>query len=201
MNRNEYRALFTQTRRADLREVMATLGGQPDRYDKRKFRIGDRHISINGEQFYDHDAGRGGGGAIDLVMHVRHCDFNEAVAYLTGRVAVLVRSADHDRRNEGPALLEERRPFIPPRRDERYWPQVRAYLAEERGVPSRIVDNLHHTGVVYADSRQNAVFLRHAPDGTVTGASLRGTRAGTDFKGLAAGTDRDAGYFYWVCFT
>lgn len=197
MNRDEYRALFTQARHADLHDVMATLGGEPDRYDRRKFRVDGRHISINGEQFYDHDAGCGGGGAIDLVMHVRQCDFNDAVAYLTGHVPVPLRSADHERRREGPTSADERRPFVPPRRDVRSWPQVRTYLTEERGIPARIVDNLHRAGIVYADGRQNAVFLRHAPDGIVTGASVRGTRDGTDFKGLAAGTNRDAGYFYY----
>src|SRR5947209_2926587 len=132
MNRDEYRALFTQARHADLHDVMATLGGEPDRYDRRKFRVDGRHISINGEQFYDHDADRGGGGAIDLVMHVRQCNFNDAVTYLAGHVG----SSDHERQCEGPTPADERRPFIPPQRDERSWPQVRTYLIEERGIPA-----------------------------------------------------------------
>jgi hypothetical protein len=51
--------------------------------------------------------------------------------------------------------------------------------------------------LVYADSKQNAVFIMRSLDGDVTGAFLRGT-VGEDntFMGFAAGTKRNAGWFY-----
>jgi len=72
---------------------------------------------------------------------------------------------------------------------------VRNYLVNERQLPATLVDDLHGCGVVYADQRANAVFIRQDADGQATGASLRGTAPGSEFKGLAAGTRRDEGHF------
>jgi hypothetical protein len=57
------------------------------------------------------------------------------------------------------------------------------------------VDGLHSQGLIYADVKQNAVFLRKSLEGEVTGASLRGTYKDSTFKGLAAGSRRDEGWF------
>jgi 5S rRNA maturation endonuclease (ribonuclease M5) len=52
---------------------------------------------------------------------------------------------------------------------------------------------------VYADGRQNVVFVRRSLDGEVTGAALRGTVGeGNSFKGLAEGSRRTEGWFYTV---
>lgn len=40
-------------------------------------------LSVKGQKFYDQVALKGGGGAIDLVKHLRKCDFNDAVAWLS----------------------------------------------------------------------------------------------------------------------
>jgi 5S rRNA maturation endonuclease (ribonuclease M5) len=83
--------------------------------------------------------------------------------------------------------------------DESKWLLVKTYLTRERRLPSSLVDNLHKQGLVYADSKQNAVFIRRSLDEqTITGASLRGT-AGDDntFKGLAQGSKRSAGWFHF----
>src|SRR4051794_14339577 len=75
---------FARARSADLAAVLRSLGAERDRYDTAKWRIHGQVISVTGAQYYDHVAGRGGGGAIDLVMHVRGVSFREAVAYLDG---------------------------------------------------------------------------------------------------------------------
>ncbi|MCY7285826.1 MAG: toprim domain-containing protein, partial [Cyanobacteria bacterium CAN_BIN43] len=61
------------------------------------------------------------------------------------------------------------------------------------------VDQLHQQGLVYADDKQNTVFIRRDLDEeTITGAPLRGT-AGDDntFKGLALGSKRSNGWFHF----
>ncbi len=78
----DYKALVAQARQLDLRDTIQTLGGAQDRYDTHKWRVNDEHISINGERFYNHDRREGGGGSIDLVMHVGGYTFRQAVAYL-----------------------------------------------------------------------------------------------------------------------
>jgi hypothetical protein len=187
---------FARARAADLAAVLQSLGAQRDRYDKAKWRINGQVISIIGEKFYDHIAGRGGGGAIDLVMHVRDVPLHEAVAYLDGtawpaaRVSALRAAEQHAGRAAGT-------PFQPPHPSAEHWPRVRSYLVDERRLPVALVDELHSQGLVYADARRNAVFMRRDGEGMITGAALRGTRPGAPFKGLAAGTSRDAGWFFF----
>lgn len=193
MKRHVDPAVITQARQSDLHAVMTALGGARHRHDKAKYRLPDgRVLSVTDTLFYDHMAAHGGAGAIDLVMHVRECDFAEALAYLTGLPPAMHQAAPAPPRA---TMTREHGPFAPPAADERRWPQVRSYLTEERCLPAQIVDTVHREGLVYADGRGNAVFLRHGPDGQVTGAALRSTWPGSDFKGLAPGTVRDAGYF------
>jgi hypothetical protein len=178
--------------------VLRSLGAERDRYDKAKWRIDGQVISVRGEKFYDHVAGLGGGGAIDLVMHVRDVPFHEALAYLDSAAlpqAPAPAEPALSRMSRGNAAPSA--PFHPPHASGASWPGVRAYLVAERRLPGALVDELHARGLVYADERHNAVFLRHDMEGTATGAALRGTKAGSPFKGLSAGTARDAGWFHF----
>jgi len=195
----DYTALVAQARQLDLRDTIQTLGGAQDRYDTHKWRVNDEHISINGERFYNHDQQKGGGGSIDLVMHVTGYSFKQAVAYLNheaGPELAVAAAAQHGAR-QGQEIVDrgERAPFMQPAPDEDRWPQVRAYLVEQRGIPRGMVDELHERGTIYADGRANAVFLRTDAEGQAVGASLRGTLPGSEFQGLAYGTRRDEGHF------
>jgi len=199
----DYTALVAQARQLDLRDTIQTLGGAQDRYDTHKWRVNDEHISINGERFYNHDQQKGGGGSIDLVMHVTGYSFKQAVAYLNheaGPELAVAAAANHGARERTTQAQEivgrgERAPFMQPARDEDRWPQVRAYLVEQRGIPRGMIDELHERGTIYADGRSNAVFLRTDADGQAVGASLRGTAPGSEFQGLAYGSRRDEGHF------
>ena len=201
--REDYKVLAAQVRAIDLPTVIERLGGQVDRYNAHKYHLDGEHISINGERFYNHDQQKGGGGAIDLVMHAASYDYREAVAYLRdthGADAAISAATWHGARHaqdEARTIVEhaERPTFRAPTPDEARWAQVRNYLVAERQLPASLVDDLHARGAVYADSRSNAVFLRTNEDGQAVGASLRGTAPGSEFKGLATGTRRDEGHF------
>jgi len=197
----DYKALVAQVRGIDLEDTMRALGGVEDRYDTHKWQVAGEHISINGEKFYNHDRQSGGGQSIDLVMHVGGYTFRQAVAYLnreTGPEMAVAAAAQYGAR-QGQEIVEreqgEPARFMPPARDEGRWAQVRAYLTEERAIQHGMVDELHARGVLYADSRSNAVFVRTDAEGQVVGASLRGTLPGSQFQGLALGSRRDAGHF------
>ena len=56
-------------RNIPLDRVAAALGYRRDPTDRARFRREGSVISINGEKFFDHLRGTGGGGAIDLVIH------------------------------------------------------------------------------------------------------------------------------------
>jgi len=196
-----YKEHIAQARAADLREVIGTLGGQPDRHDRQKWEMGNGdHISItSGGKWYNHDQQQGGGGAIDLVRHVAGYDFTDAVAYLaheSGPLVAVAAAAQHGA-HAAQEIVDRggRAPFTPPAATETRWPQVRAYLTGERALPAGLVDGLHTRGTVYADARGNAVFLRTNAAGDAVGASLRGTLPGSEFKGLAVGSRRDEGHF------
>ncbi len=197
----DYKALVAQVRGIDLEDTMRALGGEQDRYDKHKWQVAGEHISINGEKFYNHDRQSGGGQSIDLVMHVGGYTFKQAVAYLNheaGPDLAVAAGAQYGARQAQEIVDRERDAparFMPPARDEGRWPQVRAYLMEQRGLPPGMIDDLHARGTLYADRRANAVFLRTDAQGQAVGASLRGTLPGSHFQGLALGSRRDAGHF------
>jgi len=209
--KQDYKAIVAQVRQIDVRDTMRQLGGAQDRYDKAKWRIDGEPISINGEKFYNHDRGRGGGGPIDLVMHVTGYDFKGAVTYLSreaGAELAVAAAAQHGARERTAQAQEivarnEPIPFTQPEADERRWPQVRTYLTEQRAIPRGLVDELHAQGKVYAATHTdrtgrahvNAVFLTHDAEGHAVGASLRGVGAGSTFKGLSRDSDKEAGYF------
>jgi len=197
----DYKALVAQVRGIDLEDTMRALGDVQDRYDTHKWQVAGEHISINGEKFYNHDRQSGGGQSIDLVMHVGGYTFKQAVAYLThaGGPELAVAAAAQYGARQGQEIVERERGaparFMPPTRDEGRWPQVRAYLMEERAIPPGLIDELHARGTIYADGRSNAVFLRTNAEGQAVGASLRGTLPGSQFQGLALGSRRDEGHF------
>jgi len=201
--RDDYKALAAQVRAVPLETVIERLGGVQDRYNAHKYRLDGEHISINNERFYNHDRQQGGGGAIDLVMHTAGYDYREAVAYLRdthGAEAAISAATWHSAR-DGQQLARqivehaERPAFRAPTSDEGRWSQVRNYLVEQRALPPALVDDLHGRGMIYADHRSNAVFIRQDADGQAVGASLRGTAPGSEFKGLALGSRREEGHF------
>jgi hypothetical protein len=188
-----------EVREADLEGVAASLGLERDSHDKHKWRDGDHIISISDRLFMDWLADKGGGGAIDLVMHVQGCEFKAAVEWLSGR--------DFSR----PAVIapqkaepKELPPLVMPAANGQRWEAVQRYLVETRKLPLALVDKLHEKGLIYADDFQNAVFVRHGMTdgqwrrGNITGASLRGTWGEQNaFRGMALGTVRDKGWF-WI---
>ncbi|MEO0926746.1 MAG: toprim domain-containing protein [Cyanobacteria bacterium J06643_13] len=79
--------IIEEVRQFDLEEVAQRLGMEQDRFDKKKWRISGRAISIDASRgvFFDHLAQTGGGGAISLVTHVMQCDFVTAMDFLWGK--------------------------------------------------------------------------------------------------------------------
>jgi Toprim-like/Protein of unknown function (DUF3991) len=182
-----------QIRHSDLTVVAARLGLEPDRHDPHKWRNENPIISITEQKFKDWTTDVGGGGAIDLVMHVQKVDFRTAVEWLSGQAFPQIIP-----QRQTPQKLEL------PTAKESNWATVRQYLVTTRGLPEDWIDRLHQKGLIYADAQRNAVFLRH-PDtqkgqlwsrGHPTGASLRGTGE-QPFHGLAPGSTREQGWF-WI---
>jgi Plasmid recombination enzyme len=154
-------------------------------------------IRINGTQFYDwHESQmQGGGGAIDLVMHVLRADFKLAVAWLAdrfGEAAVQMAGSDHAL---AVAQAAEKPRFAPPIPAPEQWASVRQYYVAQQ-LPGGLIDALHDQGLLYADSAGNAVFVqRDLETQEVTGGCRL---SGDGFSGPVLGSDLKRGRFYWL---
>jgi 5S rRNA maturation endonuclease (ribonuclease M5) len=195
----KYADIANQVRDLPLKDVVYELGLEPDSNDKHKWQNENHTVNITGSKFYDWQQMKGGGGAIDLVMHVNECDYKQSVAWLSDRFGSSATIAAVTYKTQEIIKTEAVQEFMPPVPELSKWQGVKQYLTRQRLLPSGLVDRLHEQGLIYADKNQNAVFLRRSLDESkITGASLRGT-TGTDnkFKGLAKGSKRLDGWFHF----
>ena len=198
--KNKYTDIANKVRDLPLKDVVYELGLEPDPFDKHKWQNEHHTINITGSKFFDWKQTKGGGGAIDLVMHVLECDYKQSVAWLSDRFGESATIEAVTYKTREIIKTEPVREFTPPVPEPDKWQSVKQYLTRTRKLPSNLVDRLHEEGLIYADKNQNAVFLRRSIDESkTTGASLRGT-AGEDnqFKGLAKGSKRKEGWFYFA---
>jgi hypothetical protein len=177
----ELRAL----RQISLPAVLRACGARPDRYDRKKWHTVQGTLSVTGLQFMNWNHGCGGGGAIDLIMHLEDLDFLAAVHWLRQRFSLLApaspaRSAAH--------------PLLLPPPEARRLSAVKHYLERQRALPEKLIATLIQSGTLYADAHANAVFLLRGENHQPVGAELRGTGP-TRWRGLAPGSRRDLGYF------
>jgi Protein of unknown function (DUF3991)/Toprim-like len=175
---------FAPLRKIPLTAVLQACGARPDRYDKAKWHTAEGTVSITGTKFMNWQRSQGGGGAIDLAMHLNHLAFSAAVRWLE-RQFPLPPSASADRSSP-------RRLSLPPP-DPNQLPAVRRYL-QQRAIPESLIRSLVESGELYADSSANAVFLLHGKENQPVGAELRGTGP-VRWLGLAPGSRKNLGYF------
>jgi hypothetical protein len=208
VNFDDFRRRADAVREVPLESVLILHGGVRDRHDKSKWHTERGAVSVTGPQFMNWQRGQGGGGAIDLVMHLAQTDFCAAVEWLERHVAVgrlaagaatayssgkELPSASRNELSVAPACHGLRLP-VP---SNRLLGRVRHYLTRRRRLAAAVIEPLVQAGRLYADNRANAVFVLvagkpHRP----VGAELRGTGPRV-WRGMAPGTRKDSGYF-WV---
>ena len=171
-------------RRVPLPAVLRETGAQRDRSDKAKWHTSKGAISITGMKFMNWQQSLGGGGAIDLAMHLNNLDFKAAVAWLRRHFLIPTDSV--------PPPAPRRLTLPPP--DRSRLAAVKHYLVHERAITPAMMDSLIASGKLYADRRGNAVFLLLGKENTPVGAELRGTGP-QRWRGMATGSQKDLGYF------
>jgi hypothetical protein len=170
-----------------LQAVLLATGATPDRDDKAKWHTARGVISVTGMKFMNWNRGDGGGGAIDLAIHLNNMGFKDAVEWLW-------------RNFTGPDLTGDAQPppapelKLPPP-DPGQLTRVKRYLVAERGIAPAIVDDLVESGRLYADKRANAVFLLLGSGNNPVGAEMRGTGP-CPWRGMAPGSRKDRGFFF-----
>lgn len=168
-----------------LEAVLLRSGATRDRADRAKWHTAHGVISVTGAKFMNWSRGVGGGGAIDLAMHLGGLRFMEALDWLSRSFPAQDPWA--------PSVLRPRPLLLPPR-DDRKLVVVRRYLYDDRRLPAALIEPLIAGGSVYADARGNAVFLLRGREGAPIGAEIRGTTS-TPWRGMASGSRKDLGYF------
>jgi hypothetical protein len=181
-----WRARAERLRTLPLPAVLAALEAARDPHDPAKWRTARGVLSVSGPKFMNWSQSAGGGGAIDLVMHLRQVGFGQALEWLEQRFG------------SGTSLplqaTPQTRSLALPPPVAANWPRVKHYLVEERKLPATLLQPLVQSGVLYADALANAVFLLLDTAATAVGAELRGTTA-LAWRGMAPGSRKDRGFF------
>lgn len=198
MNFEDFRHRAAVLREVPLEAVLIYRGAVRDPRDKSKWRTERGPVTVTGAKFTSWRDGRGGGGAIDLVMCLADVDVRQAVAWLEQHMSTSHSMADGKPPHRPSPSAVDRAPrnLCLPARNERRLSRVRQYLTT-RYLAERLLTPLFDSGKLYADDRGNAVFLLVAGKANrPVGAELRGTSHRL-WRGMAPGTDKESGYF-WV---
>jgi len=175
-----------RVRSIPLEAVLRVAGAKRDGYDKAKWHTAKGAISCTAAKFMNWSEGVGGGGAIDLAMHLNALGFRAAVDWLSNLFP------DHDPPKTA-WTSNTTRLRLPPK-DPGKLPAVRRYLNRDRAIPAPLIQILLDSGRLYADDRSNAVFLLLGKENDPVGAELRGITAAR-WRGMAPGSHKDLGYF------
>jgi hypothetical protein len=170
-----------------LPPVLLAAGATPDPHDKTRWDTPEGVISVTGCKFFNWNRGVGGGGAIDLVIHLYGLDFRGAVAWLSRRFPGAAPAPSPHVAPNPPGLK------LPKPHTAGLW-AVKRYLLEQRLLSAAVVDRLILAGDIYADHHANAVFLLRGKHNAPVGAELRGTGP-RPWRGMAPGSRKNLGYF------
>jgi len=174
-------------RAVPLADILRALGATPDPRDPAKWHTPRGAVSVTGTKFFNWNETTGGGGAIDLLMHLNGLRFSDAVDWLAQRFpppspVVSIEPSHASRRLVLPLPVAGALPAV-----------IR-YLRAQRRLPMERLRPLVNSGNLYADHRNNAVFLLRNEQSAPVGAELRGIGPGS-WRGMAPGSRKDNGHF------
>ena len=181
----DQRGRADRLRAIPLENVLTLSGARRDPHDSCKWHTARGALSVRGAKFFNWHCGTGGGGAIDLVIHLHQFTFPDALLWLQQHCPLA---------EVTPLPQVPPTPLCLPQPAPHHGPVVLRYLAEQRALPRPLLDALVHSGDLYADARANAVFLLRDPAGQPVGAELRGTGP-VAWRGMAPGSCKDLGFF------
>lgn len=205
MNFDDFRRRAARVREVPLETVLALRNAVRDPRDRHKWHTEQGPVSITGQKFTNWHWNTGGGGAIDLVMHLADLDVGAAVVWLEqhspagcAAAGITTSHSSSSQRSASSVPPTNRAGKLRlPDRDASKLRRVRNYLTQHRNLSSLVLEPLVEAGKLYADNRGNAVFLLVAGKANrPVGAELRGTGTRV-WRGMAPGTRKDSGYF-WI---
>ncbi len=175
----DLRKVADQVRDIPLGQVFEQFGYQKDPKDPKFNWDGEMgRISTdrqNPSKFFNHDLDQGGGGAIDLAMHLGKWDFKTATSWLASRFGAgsAVGAAMYRAAAEAKAAADEPAPSLPvprPTQSAKKIERVKRYLTEDRKLSPALVQWAFDKNRLFADDYANACFNLSGG-----GVELRGT--------------------------
>jgi hypothetical protein len=187
MNTPAGRERTDRLRAIPLTEVLRAIDATPDPHDPVKWHTPRGVLSVNGTKFFNWNEAAGGGGAIDLAMHLKGLCFKDAIAWLARCFSL--------RPPPAPIVASQTaQRLVLPVPVANALPIALRYLAEQRRLPLARLRPLVQSGDLYADGKHNAVFILRNERYEPVGAELRGTGDET-WRGMAPGSRKENGYF------
>jgi len=158
----------------------------------RKFKLNNHNLSLNTatNRFYDNATNKSGG-VIDLVMLIQNMEFTTALNWLMNNSDfnkfknTFVKEGLDD---EWKIIITSMPPSIPEENKSNF-ENVFNWLTKVRKFNSDLIRDLFNKGLLYADNKNNAVFLRRPANNQVEGCGyfVRGTSG--NFKQTLGGQD------------
>lgn len=183
-----YQERKTAARQADIVEICRKMGipVEPEKYGKEgEYRIkGNGGLLIRNNGYYCHSNPNGkldgqpadsGNNAISFVMYYLGKTFNEALDIILGDGYSFTR---HDTSNYTPEPFKPAEITKVPEKSDNYR-NVKAYLIRTRGLSEQTVQSCIDMGLLYQDTRYNAVFVCKDEQGKVIGYEIKGTNTNT----------------------
>jgi hypothetical protein len=187
-------------RAVPLETVLTLCGARRDPHDRAKWHTERGPLSITDAKFFNWHQQQGGGGAIDLVMHLVAVDYRTAKSWLEANASATLPAAalpTADASGGKPATAWRSGVLRLPQGDPRRLARVHQYLTRRRGLCASLLEPLLESGQLYADAHANAVFVLVAGKAQrPVGAERRGTGLRA-WRGMAYGSNKDLGYF-WI---
>jgi hypothetical protein len=140
-------------------------------FNTRHYLLPDKQkIAVTGSKWFDNTNGKGGLGALDLIMHIQNISLYAAADKL---------EAIYDQKKLDTDFTNIKINNINiPEACHRTWSFVKNYLVNIRLIPENIINQLYNKSLVWSDKNKNCVFPRDLN----TGAFLRGTLSEKPFK-------------------
>ena len=176
--------------RMDLPEFLRRQGEKLIRSGSEFRMASDRSVTVRGNEWYDHEAHRGGG-PISFVQTRYGVSYPDAVTRLLEGEHGLVCSPAPE------ANADRKRDFLPPPAD-REMRRLFAYLLQQRLISREVLTTFVRAGLIYEDANyHNAVFIGKDEHAVVRHAHRRSTSdRGRPFR--ANTRDSDPRYsFHW----
>ena len=129
-----WRTRAERLRALPLPVVLARLAAVRDPYDPAKWHTARGLLSITGAKFMNWNSGFGGGGAIDLVIHLQQLGFGQALEWLEGHFGGLTLLQ--------PESTPPAQTLTLPTPVPENWPRVERYLIAERNLPGALLQPL-----------------------------------------------------------